>query len=140
MISKYTAIALISLVIIVLLFYGAVIRNHDIFGFDPDSASDQQLPLLRILLTIVALIFGIIFGSCHRIWRERKEPMSLGAIKSALVDAELWRSLLVAPLAFSGVYVAARTQPDYIVAFFFAFQSGFFSDAIMQGKNVHDQQ
>jgi hypothetical protein len=138
--SKFSILAAFVLAAVIAAFYGIVIRNTSIFGFDPSIAADSPMPILRIALTVAALVLGILFGSCHRIWRERKEPMNFSVVKAALLDADLWRSLLAAPIAFSGVYAAARTQPDYIVAFFFAFQSGFFSDAILQGKAANPTQ
>lgn len=104
-------------------------------GFDPNAVDSTSDSVFRTCMALVGMLAGIVFGGLHRLWRERKEPMSLGVLKVSFYDAEMWRSILVAPLVFSGVYIAAKAQPDTVLSFFFAFQSGFFSDAILQGKS-----
>lgn len=124
--------AFAALVIILVSFYWYVFDKDTFLGFDPEGVGG--LPADRIAISAVALLTGIIFGAFHRLWREWKEPLNFAAIKAGLRSAELWRSLLAAPLVFSGVYAAARSQPDYVLAFFFAFQTGFFTDAVIQAK------
>jgi hypothetical protein len=118
--------------VILAAFYWYAFGRASFLGFDPSS--DEPNTALRIFLSAAALMIGIVFGAFHRLWRERTEVLDLAAVKAGLRNAELWRSLLAAPLVFAGVYAAARTQPDHVVAFFFAFQTGFFTDAVLQAK------
>jgi hypothetical protein len=111
------------------------LAREPLLGFEPPPDEGWLRPALMGSLSVLGLLGGIVFGSIHRYWRERQEPVDRKALLEALSAPELWRSLLTAPLIFAGVYAASRTQPDWVVGFFFAFQSGFFSDAIMQGKS-----
>lgn len=125
-------LGLVSLLGIVVAFYA--VHGDAPFNFtDPTGASgSDHTGYLRAALTATALVLGIVFGAFHRLWKERTEDMSIQAVISGLRSAEMWRSLLLAPLVFSGSYVAAREQPDLVVSFVFAFQSGFFCDAVLQ--------
>ncbi len=125
-------LGIVLLVVIVAAFYW--LAQQFVPQSQTESATVPTLSVSRIILTAVALLIGILFGSLHRIWRERREAMSFSVLRMAFLDPELWRSFLAAPLVFSGVYAAAQAQPDVVVAFFFAFQCGFFSDAVVQGR------
>jgi hypothetical protein len=129
--------SLVLLLLILTVFYWFTFDRHSFLGFEPGEAA-TRLPIWRIVLSAVALILGIASGAMHRLWLDRKEPMDLTAATAALRSAGLWRSLLAAPIVFSGVYAAAQTQPDYIVAMFFAFQTGFFTDTVVQPKTIEN--
>ena len=104
------------------------------FNFSPSESPSGQNNLIRAGVALAGMMVGILFGSLHRIWRERSDRMSFAVLTESFFAPEIWRSILVSPLVFIGVYIAAQAQPDMILSFFFSFQSGFFSDAIMQGK------
>lgn len=103
-------------------------------GFDPEVTNYNWNSIARTLLALLGLLTGIVAGGFHRLWRERIDPLKFSDLKAAMSNPEIWRSLVAAPLVFTGVYTAAQAQPDIILSFFFAFQSGFFADAIVQGK------
>jgi hypothetical protein len=124
-------LAFVLMIVILGLFYWFSFNTPSFLGFGED---DKVNSALRIALSATALLIGIVFGSLHRLWRERTDPLNRSAIIAGLQSAELWRSILAAPLVFSGVYAVARSQPDHILAFFFAFQTGFFTDAVLQAK------
>ena len=103
--------------------YWDAFGERSFLGFDPGQ-SPTTLPIARLCLSVIAFLFGIIFGAFHRRWRERKSAIDGTAIRAVLRSPDLWRSFFAAPLVFSGVYAAAQTQPDFVVAFFFPFQTG----------------
>ncbi len=120
--------AFLTMLIIVIAFYGNSSSNN--LGFLP-SASEETL---KICLSVVAMVMGIVFGSLHRQWSDQKGPVSRSSIVSALRSPDLWRSMLLSPIVFSGVYISAKEQPDYVLAFVFAFQTGFFCDKILESR------
>jgi hypothetical protein len=86
----------------------------------------------KILLSVLAMILGILAGSCHQILKNRKRIVSFRKEFGRIIrSAYLFRSLVVAPIVFAAVYLAARTQPDYVLMFIFAFQNGFFCDTLI---------
>ncbi|UIJ70750.1 hypothetical protein [Aurantimonas sp. HBX-1] len=87
----------------------------------------------KIILSALAMVVGIVFGAIHRAWGMRKNPISWAAFKLVFRSPELWRAMLLSPIVFSGVYVAAQEQPDYVLAFIVAFQSGFFCESVLRG-------
>lgn len=93
---------------------------------------------VKAFVSIVALLCGITFGSLHRIWRDQKTPLDFSALKAALRNPELWRSLLLSPMLFSGAYLAAQQQTNMILAFIVAFQVGFFCDTVLQKSSKPD--
>jgi hypothetical protein len=119
------------LVIVLWIFYDWYAEAS--FGFEEQAASGGYL---RLALSGGALFLGIVFGSLHRQWQERKGPLQVSAITDALRSADLWRSLLLAPLVFSGAYAASQEQPDFVLAFVVAFQSGFFCDTVLQRRSA----
>jgi hypothetical protein len=120
------------MMVILAAFYWYAFGQNSFLGFDRSDGAAAAAA--RIVLSAIALLIGIVFGVFHRLWRERAEPLDFGAVIAGLRSADLWRSLLAAPLVFAGVYAAAQSQPDHVVAFFFAFQTGFFTDAVLQAK------
>jgi len=126
-----TWVGLVALIVILTLFYfGHVAENFS----GMVAGGDQNQTRTKLVLSVVAMLVGIIAGSFHRLWRTRKGPLTVAAVKAGFKSAELWRSLLASPLLFSGVYAAGNTHPDFVVACIFAFQTGFFTDTIIQGK------
>lgn len=128
----YISVSVVCAAALLVVFYSTWVGDE--FNFAPGDDASRKDNYISAGIALVGMMFGIIFGSLHRIWRERNEAMSLSVVKSSLLSPEIWRSVLVSPLVFIGVYIAAQAQPDVILSFFFSFQSGFFSDAIVQGK------
>jgi hypothetical protein len=127
--------AIAAMIVVLAAFYWYSFGNEQFLGFD--EGDDVAQTSTRIALSTAALLMGVVFGAFHRLWRERVEQLDMTAVMAGLRSAELWRSLLAAPLVFSGVYAAAQAQPDHVVAFFFAFQTGFFTDSVLQAKMKH---
>ncbi|MEI4234580.1 hypothetical protein [Roseovarius sp. D22-M7] len=123
-----TLLAFLALVIILSTYYGFASPQN--LGFFPSVSADTR----KIFLSAMAMVLGIFCGSLHRQWANYEKPMSRSSISRALRSPDLWRSMLLSPILFSGVYVAAKQQPDYVLAFIFAFQTGFFCDKILEDR------
>lgn len=121
-------VAAIALLGILYAFYG--LTTAEPLGFQEGDTSGY----LKIIISAMAMIIGIIFGAIHRSWSTRKSPVTWPAVRVVLRSPELWRAMLLSPIVFSGVYVAAQEQPDYILAFVVAFQSGFFCESVLRGR------
>src|SRR5207249_3075887 len=99
-------------------------------GFTPKTPGERrELPVLDIVLVVISMVAGILFGTLHAALAAKENVPSF-SVKEAAIKAlgsvGLWKSLLAAPLVFAGVYTAAQTQPDRVIALLFAFQNGFF--------------
>jgi len=106
-----------------------------LLGFDkPDATGNSRpLPLFDLILVAIAMLAGILFGSIYERLKQRKRAVTLGKELAAVLSSpSFYRSLLAAPIVFAGVYTAAKAQPDQVVAFLFAFQNGFFCDAVLR--------
>ena len=66
--------------------------------------------------------------------RSRARRVKRRELAQVLYSARFVRALLAAPIVFVAVYVAAKSQPDPVISLIFAFQNGFFCDAIMKPK------
>lgn len=99
-------------------------------GFQEGGSSGNA----KIVVAGIAMIIGIVFGAMHRAWSLRVRPINFSAVRTVLRSPELWRAMLLSPIVFSGVYVAAQEQPDFILAFVVAFQSGFFCESVLRGR------
>ena len=125
----------IAVIILLGILYGFYsFATIEPLGFQSGESSGY----FKIIISAMAMIIGIIFGAIHRSWSLRKSPVTLSSVKAVLRSAELWRAMLLSPIVFSGVYVAAQDQPDYVLAFVVAFQSGFFCESVLKGHEEGD--
>ena len=100
-----------------------------------EAEQNKPLPIGKILSSVIAMLFGILFGALYDQIFSKKRSISLkNEIIRLSKSPRLFRSLLASPVLFVGVYVAAKSQPDMVIALIFAFQNGFFCDAIMKEK------
>ena len=115
--------------------YYLLINDDGFFRFgENDNQQAVSLPVYKIIGTVLSMLFGIVFGSLHDqlLGRER---ISIGKEVARLTRSpRLYRALLASPILYVGVYVAAKTQPDLVISLMFAFQTGFFCNAIMKKK------
>jgi hypothetical protein len=79
------------------------------------------------------MLLGITFGSVYESLNTRRGKVSFkDELSASLTSAHFFKSLLASRVVFAGVYVASGSQPDLVVALLFAFQNGFFCDAILR--------
>jgi hypothetical protein len=119
-------------------FYNFALNQVDpTLYFDPKASAQAvgRLPVGETLLSVLALLIGILFGSLYDALRSRTTITSFRReLAQVLYSARFVRALLAAPIVFVAVYVAAKSQPDPVISLIFAFQNGFFCDAIMKPK------
>lgn len=113
--------------------------NHKIslIGFDqePHAQRPREVPLSQISISALAMVLGILFGSVYDNVNRKKGTVNLKrVVADSIRSAHFFKALLAAPIVFAGVYLASRSQPDVVVAFLFAFQNGFFCDAILRDR------
>jgi hypothetical protein len=130
----WNAAGILIAAVILFLFYeyvftGSINPQH----FDPTEATSATVPAGRLVASASAMLFGILFGSFYNLLRKKTKIVSWRAeVVDLLRSAQVFRALLAAPVIYSGVYLAARSQPDIVLSLIFAFQNGFFCDAIMR--------
>src|ERR1700730_8556128 len=98
------------------------------FNETRSDISATSPPISPYVMSVV-MIVGVLFGAIYRILDSAKKSEVLRAFKGLFDNPDLYKSLLAAPLVFSGVYTLSKSVPDPIVALFLAFQNGFFCDA-----------
>jgi|SRR5215469_10581499 len=104
--------------------------------FDEHSTSG---PVLSPYLMSLAMLAGILFGVAHEELRTVRAVQFRSLAKNILAKPGLYRAFLAAPIVFSGVYAFAKSSADPIIALVFAFQNGFFCEALLKrhsGKNA----
>lgn len=107
----------------------------NVLGFESVTS---QVEIEKIVLTGVALLFGIAFGVVNEQLSSLQPDQRISAsiIMNSLRTARAAKSLIAAPILYVGVYTLAGEQPDYVVSFLLAFQNGFFCDAVMKDKQT----
>lgn len=89
------------------------------------------------LVTFIAMFLGIVFGA---LYDQISNKSFIKSYKKELVtvfrSTRFLRGMLASPILFIGIYVASNSSPDLAVSLVFAFQNGFFCDAILKKKNV----
>ena len=121
-----------------LFFFYFYVGGTDIgfLGFD-SSIGDKAYPVASFFLTVIAMLGGIFFGSIHDEIKNKEDTEAINLLKEAALVLKRKRfinAILVSPVLFIGIYVAAKTEPDHVIATLLAFQNGFFCDAIMKKK------
>jgi hypothetical protein len=104
-----------------------------LFHFDEHSTAG---PVISPYLMSIAMLAGILFGVTYeelRAVRAVKFRLLLGNI---LGKPGLYRALVAAPIVFSGVYAFAQSSADPVIAAVFAFQNGFFCEALLKHHTV----
>lgn len=111
--------------------------NHSLSlsNFEPGTAARDNVPFSRLFAVALSMLIGILFGAFYNLIKNKEPGDSVSAdFKKLFQSAQLFKSLVAAPIVFSAVYVSTRTEPDQILALVFAFQNGFFCDTIMRTK------
>ncbi len=81
------------------------------------------------------MLLGLVFGSIYDKIKDRERRISyLREIKAAISSPSFFRALLASPIVYSAVYIAAKSQPDAIIALVFAFENGFLCEAILRER------
>ncbi len=101
------------------------------FSLGETKAAGLGEPLLMGALMLCGIGFGTVYNELRD---DADNPFS--ALRRALVRPALYRSLLVAPIVFAGVYTFSRSTSDPVVVAIFAFQNGFFCEAVFRKSAV----
>ena len=114
----------------------AVDANLSFLGFGEDAGSaDKQISPLEVLLSAAAMFAGLVFGTLYERLTGTQDQVSIRhEVARVFQSAPLFRALLVSPLVFAGVYALSQSQPDLVVALIFAFQNGFFCEALFRER------
>lgn len=107
------------------------------FGENAQAGTGNPPRIADVALSALAMLIGLLFGALYQQLSSKNEPIQIGGeLKAVITGAAFFRSLLVAPLVFGGVYAISSTQPDLVVALIFAFQNGFFCEAIFRQRHA----
>jgi uncharacterized membrane protein len=125
---------------VLILFYDWTFNDRiRIVGFQGDEPTQSPRPIaMDVAFCATALVLGILFGTIYEQISKRQRINWKTELVRALGSAHFATSLVIAPVLFAGVYSAARSQPDLIVALMFAFQNGFFCDRVAQVPNLRN--
>lgn len=131
-------LALVFLGVVVYLgFDYATDSKLTLLGFGQDDESPEgSASFLGVALSAGTMFVGLMFGALYERLLGKSGAISISRELVLLFQsASFIRALLVAPVVFAGVYAVSQTQPDLIVAMIFAFQNGFFCEAIFREKH-----
>jgi len=109
--------------------YHSTYRPEALFFIEQQSRA--SLSAARLSTGIAGMLMGILFGGLYnRLEKGQRVSNALAVVPEYLKSADFMAAMLVSPIVFSSVYVGTRQQPDYVIAFIFAFQNGFFWDQV----------
>jgi len=107
---------------------------------DTASVVEEKNPLfpefltggwVRPVMVFVAMVVGMFFNQLFENLKEQKEAgrTTVNIFQTFALGwkgLSFWMALLVSPIIFYGTYYIGDSLPDGKVAYFFAFQNGFF--------------
>lgn len=97
------------------------------------SVSFAPIPIVRVVVIAVVTALGVfsslLLDAINTSRTDRPRLRSL--FRTALGSRRAWSAAVVSPFVFYAVYTTTRNQPDTVEALFFAYQNGFFWDAIL---------
>lgn len=102
----------------------------DVFGMHPLEGEEDGLRVGSLAIAAGSMLAGILFGTLHGRLVGREQVDVLAELKRLPSDARLVRALLVAPMVFVAVYGGTEAQPEGVLAALFAFENGFFCEAL----------
>jgi hypothetical protein len=104
--------------------------------FMADSAANagaQKASWATLMAACVAMLLGILFGALHAKLKAARQSIEIGKVVGRLFqEPGLYRAFLASPIVFGGVYTATLHALDPVLALIFAFQNGFFCEAIVR--------
>jgi hypothetical protein len=97
------------------------------------TVADHLLSIWQLIGIGATMLVGIVFGNFHAaLARAKRDQPALTTMRSVFNDPDLYKALLASPIIFGGVYTATLHSLDPVVAFIFAFQNGFFCEALLR--------
>jgi hypothetical protein len=86
---------------------------------------------------LLTMLIGILFGSCYAMLVDVSTTIQIThVLREVTRKPQFWRAVLAAPIVFAGVYVfAVDSIGNTIISLIFAFQNGFFCEAILREKS-----
>jgi hypothetical protein len=105
-------------------------------NFEPvEAGGERSIPILEVALSAIAMLIGAAFGVVHEdLGAAGTQTQPWRSALRALQSAAFLRALIASPLIFSAVYVAAQKQPDPVISLIFAFENGFFCNALVRER------
>ena len=124
-----------------MLFDFTVNQTTPVSRFDPGSSGKEKpFPIARTIWSALVMIVGIVAGALNSNLRGRQQIESvIGELMTTLRSTQFIKSVVAAPIVFSAVYLATRTQPDWVLASIFAFENGFFCDSLLRTHQPQGQ-
>lgn len=134
--ALFALVAAAVFVVAMTWFYSFAFTPAGVSFFGPDAdPGNVSLPVWRLALSAFLMVAGILFGTIYNALKDENEDVDITTeLARTFRRAAFWRALLVAPIVFIGVYLAARSQPDVTVASLLAFQNGFFCHELMKKR------
>lgn len=97
----------------------------------PFGISSYLWPIVLFLTMIVGMLFNQYYEILKKRRAEGVETINIkGLFRDGLSGVSFWMAIFVAPIVFYSSYAVISTIPDNKVALFYAFQNGFFWQAI----------
>lgn len=111
----------------------AMAGNGAAFADSARAARSLAGGLLLYAVMIAGVLGNHLYGYASEMFA-KDQPLSINAwLKSVRGAPRLWMALAVSPFLFHGVHLMTGDVPERSSSFFFAFQNGFFWQAVFAG-------
>ena len=92
-----------------------------------DEAYQYLRPVLLFLVMVLGMFFNQLFESLQKQKKAGKTTINVGeTFRTGFRGITFWMALFVSPLIYFATYYLVSTMPDDRIAYFYAFQNGFF--------------
>lgn len=121
-------IILLSAGLTLLLYY--LLYRHAAGAMDAFTFStfyDYARPVIMFIVMLFGMFFNQLFESLQRQKSKGKTTVSIGeTLKEGILGINFWMAVFVSPIVFFATYYLVSSIPDDRIAWFYAFQNGFF--------------
>lgn len=126
----------VSIVFLFVVTLAVFILPSALLGGGKNFAEAQGFSYAMPLVCAALMLVGVLFGALYSELQNDNLPPS-SALTRAFARPGLYRALLISPIVFSGVYSFVQTSDDFIIVAVFAFQNGFFCEAIFRKQTAN---
>lgn len=106
---------------------GPVVQQNTVTPYAFSDTYDYVRPILLFLVMILGMFFNQLFEALQKQKKEGKTTVNIGeTFKNGFKGITFWMAIVVSPIIYFCTYFLVSTIPDDKIAYFYAFQNGFF--------------
>jgi hypothetical protein len=106
---------------------GPVVQQNTVTPYSFSGTYDYIRPVLLFLVMILGMFFNQLFEALQKQKKQGKTTTNIGAtFREGFRGITFWMAVVVSPIIYFCTYFLVSSIPDDKVAYFYAFQNGFF--------------